>query len=240
MIKHLVFIVGLSAVVLNTSWALPDPYAYLNYLQNLKTAINTAEQVQNQLKMIQFEVQNAKQVSDYQWRDTLNLLQQMDQATQQGRALSYSASQIDTQFRQSYPNYAQSKPGQDNYPQAYQTWNEASLNTFENTLRSAGMEASQLQQEQYTLTQLRRQGQTAQGRMQVLQVSTELAAENVNQLQALKRLMMAEANSQNAYRAYQVSKDSYREQGLKTLTENVKPQFVEYKNNPKLGEIAIH
>ena len=240
MIKLLVLIVGLCVAVLQKSEAMVDPYAYLNYLQNLKTAINTAEQIQNQLKQLQFEVQNTKQVSDYQWRDTLNLLEKMDQATAQGRALSYSASQVDQQFRQSYPNYATSKSTPQNYPQAYQTWNDTSLNTFENSLRASGLEASQLQQEQYYLTQLRRQGQTAQGRMQVLQVSSELAAENVNQLQSLKRLMMAQADSENAYRAYQVSKDSYQEQGLKALTENAKGQFVEYQNNPKLGEISVH
>ena len=94
-----------------------------------------------------------------------------------------------------------------------------------------------MQQEQYTLAQLRHQGQTAQGRLQVLQVSTELSAENIHQLQSLKRLMMAQQNAQNAYMAYQVSKDSYQEQGLKALTEQANTTYVDYHNNPNFGEI---
>lgn len=225
------------------SYAWFDPVDYINYLQDLKTAYNTtaalynqAKQIQNQVQQIQYAAKNAGTLSNYQYDQLGNLMQQMDQVTQQGQAISYSAANIDQQFKQAFPDYANQNGTQD-YQQTYKNWNETTLDSINNTLQAGHMSASHFQNESALIDQLRNQGKSATGRMQVMQVSTELASENVNQLQELKRITLSQENAQSAYMAYRVSKDSYKEKGLSQLAANTSTTFPSYQNNDKLGLI---
>jgi len=102
------------------------------------------------------------------------------------------------------------------------------------------MSTHYFQTEQATLHQLELQGKTAQGRMQILQVSSEISAHSVNQLQELKRIVVAQTNAQNAYMAYKVSKESYNEKSLEEIDHAMPTQFPTYKNNPQFGDIRGH
>lgn len=125
-----------------------------------------------------------------------------------------------------------------NYQSAYQNWNATTLDTLRQSLRAVGVNAHDMQNEQQTMQQLKRHGQTARGRMQVMQASTEIAAENVNQLQELKRITMAQANSQSAYMAYQVSKDSYNDKALQEVNDQVTTNFPAYRENTQFGPMV--
>lgn len=226
-----------------STFAFGDVFSYLNYLQDLRTATNSvtslanqAQQIQNQIQSIRYQAQNSGHLSNYQYNAITQLMQRMDSITNQGRAISYNASNIDQQFRARYPNYA-SQPNVRNYQSAYQNWNSSTLNTINNSMQSNGMMANNFQHESQLMDQLRNQGKTATGRMQVLQASNEIAAENVNQLQELQRITLSQSNAQNAYMAYRVSKESYREQGLQNIEENTSSDFPAYQNNGNFGPI---
>ncbi len=244
MLKKLYVGCGLLALS-STAFAMGlDPYSYLNYLQDLKTAINTAKtvsnqatEINNQLSMIQWQKTNSTALTDYQWQDIQGLIQKMDDQSQQGQALSYTAQNIDTKFRQKYPNYCNFTDGQTNYQQAYQQWNASTLDTLRASMDATQSSASHFQSEHEALMQLKNQGATSKGRLQALQVATEISAENVNQLQELKRIMMAQSSAQSAYMAYQVSQTSYQEKNLQTINDNISTNFPAYKNNPKFGKI---
>lgn len=221
-----------------------DPISYENYIADNTTAVhsvtsvlNQARQIQNQIQSIQYQARNLGTVNNYQWQNITGLVQRLDSVTQQGQALSYASSNIDAEFKQKYPNFVNSPQGQENYTQTYQNWSSSTLDTLRGTLDSAGLNANDFQTEQDTLKQLEMQGRTAKGRMQVLQVSSELSAQNVNQLQELKRVIVSQTNAQNAYMAYKVSKDTYNEKSLEKIAGNANATFPHYKNNPKLGEI---
>jgi type IV secretion system protein TrbJ len=237
-------VIILSLLINISALALFNPYTYLNYLQDLETAANSARpitnevrQINNQLQSIEYQAKNSDHISIYQWQNITQLIQQLDQATQQGQALSYSAANVDSNFRKMYPNYSVHPVGKKDYTQTYQQWNATTLDTLRSTLDAAGMSAGNFQNEEQLLQQLKNQGQTAQGRMQVLQVSTEISADDVNQLEELKRIMLQQTNSQNAYMAYQVSKDSYDEQSLQEIDSNMPTAFPKYHDNPDFGEI---
>ena len=70
--------------------------------------------------------------------------------------------------------------------------------------------------------------------MQALQVSTAIANEGVNQLQELKRIVVAQSNAQNSYMAYKASQDSYSEHSLEEVKDNMQTDFPPYKDNPEL------
>jgi P-type conjugative transfer protein TrbJ len=226
------------------AYAWPDPYSYVNYLQDLKTAINTtnalskqATQIQNQIEMIKWQKQNSKAITDYQWQNIQGVIQKIDEQSKQGQALSYSAQNLDAQFRQKYPNYSDSSQGQANYQQAYQQWNASTLDTLRSSLDATQVNASHFQSEHEALMQLKNQGASATGRLQALQVVSEISAENVNQLQELKRIMMAQSSAQNAYMAEQVSQKSYEEKNLQMITDHIDTTFPKYKDNSQFGQI---
>src|SRR3569623_140973 len=93
------------------SFAFGDIFTYLNYLQDMKTAANSAtslmnqaEQIQNQIQAIRYQAQNSGNLSNYQYSRLTQLMQQMSQISNQGQSISYSAANIDQQFRTQYPN----------------------------------------------------------------------------------------------------------------------------------------
>lgn len=237
------FTILIFAVISSAAFAFGDPFTYLNYLEDMKTAINSAtslanqaQQINNQIQNIRYQAQNSGHLSNYQFNRITQLMQQMDQVTNQGQSISYNASNIDRQFRAQYPDYV-SHQNPRNYQKSYSNWNATTLNTINNTMQSDGMAAGNFQHESALMNQLRTQGQTATGRMQVMQVSTEIASENVNQLQELKRITLSQDNAQNAYMAYKVSKNSYKEKSLADLESHTHSTFPPYQNNSQFGTL---
>lgn len=239
-----IFSILILTTLSSASFAFGDPFSYLNYLQDMKTAVNSAaslanqaQQIRNEIQSIQYQAKNSGSLNHYQYNRLTQLMQRMDQITNQGQSISYNASNIDQQFRARYPNYANQQNAR-NYQSAYQNWNHGTLNTINNTMQANGTVAQHFQSESQLMDQLRTQGKTATGRMQAMQVSTEIAAENVNQMQELERITLSQANAQNAYMAYRVSKDSYNEQGLSDLAAHSHSAFPEYKNNASFEKIS--
>lgn len=219
-----------------------DEYTdWMNYLEDAETAansasslVNQASQIQNQIQSIQIQSQNTGTLKQYQFNDIMNLMNRMDNLSQQGKSLSYAASDTDQKFRQYYPDYGNQNSAQ-NYTQAYKSWNSTTLQTMQNTMSANHANAADIQSESQLIANLREQGSSATGRMQAAQISTEIASENVNQLQELKRITLSQANSENAYMAYRVSKDSYKNKSLSQLAGNTKTQFPPYQNDARFG-----
>lgn len=242
---HKLFFLLLCAVPFNTfAWA--DPIEFENYLANNTTAIhsatsllNQATQIRNQIQMIENDIKNTGRLSQYQWQNITQLIQRLDSITQQGQALSYAASNIDAQFQQKYADYTNYSSPSTKYPQITKNWNATTLDTLRNTLNAVGMSANNFQTEQETMRQFELQGKSVQGRMQALQLLSEISAQQVSQIQALKRMIASQISAQNAFMAYQVSKESYQEKSFEEINDSLPTQFPTYKNNPKFGEIPI-
>ncbi len=239
-----ILMIGLLLICISSAQAVIvfDPSNFvenkLTALNSIKDLVNQATQIQHQLENLQYQAKNIRGVSDYQWRDVNNSLDQLNQVSQQGQALSVASSNLDSEFRKQFPDYAQTQTN-NNYSTQYQQWNNTTMDTLRGTMDAAGYSATSAKSEETALQQLKSQGANAQGRMQVLQVSTEIAAENVNQLQELKRLMVNQSNAQNAYMAYKVEQQGYQEKNLAAINNNISTQFPKYKNNPQFGLMPV-
>lgn len=191
-------------IVTNKSYGM-IVYDPVNWLQNWTTAVNTTRQLINQTHQIEMELSDLKnyQVGIGQWANVQGLLQQLASQAQQGQALAYNMQNLDQAFQQRYPGFKASQ----NYQQDYQNWSQTTLDTLRGTLESAGLQASQFNNEQTLINQLSTLSQTAEGRMQAIQVGNMLATQQVAQMQQLRQLMINQTNAQNAYMAYEVQKD---------------------------------
>jgi len=133
---------------------------------------------------------------------------------QGGRALAYSLGNDDVLFRQTYPGYqplgAVGPPVPlGSYANRYAIWAQTSLDTTQGILRGAGLQGKLLATEQGVLAILR--GLTASNllnRNDAINLTGQLASEQVAQLQKLRELQLEDMTSKAAYQGYQVQKDA--------------------------------
>jgi P-type conjugative transfer protein TrbJ len=133
---------------------------------------------------------------------------------QGGRALAYSLGNDDVLFRQTYPGYqplaAVGPPiPAGSYAYRYAIWAQTSLDTMQGILRGAGFQGKLLATEQGVLAILR--GVSASNlldRNDAINLTGQLASEQVAQLQKLRELQLEDMTSKAAYQGYQVQKDA--------------------------------
>ncbi len=133
---------------------------------------------------------------------------------QGGRALAYSLGNDDVLFRQTYPGYqplgAVGPPVPlGSYANRYAIWAQTSLDTTQGILRGAGFQGKLLATEQGVLAILR--GLSASNllnRNDAINLTGQLASEQVGQLQKLRELQLEDMTSKAAYQGYQVQKDA--------------------------------
>ena len=132
-------------------------------------------------------------------------LQQLAQVVLGGQALAYSMANLDVQFRNTFKGYNQAfSPTA--YYQNYQQWSQTSLDTTHSTLKAMGLQGAQLQNEQTVLAALHQMMQTPIGRMQAIQIGSDLSEQQVEQLMKLRQLMILDLQSKQAYQAEQIQK----------------------------------
>ncbi len=174
--------------------------------KEIQQLIRLAEQVQNQLRMLRDIAIQARRLSKSDWGNAFEDLQRLAGIVRQGRALAYSLGNIDKIMRETYKGY-QDYTGiilnQDTFRERHQTWNETTMDTLRGTLKAVNLQSAQFQSEETTLQTLQRLSQTAVGRMQAIQAGTQIAAQQVRQLQKLRQLQMAQMGMQAVFIAGQ-------------------------------------
>lgn len=212
----------------------------INLIENTISANNSVQSLYNQIVTIKRQVETYKRnftaLGQFHYQDLGSTLQQLDEITRQGQSLSFTMQNVDSQFQKLYPNYS-NQNNLPNYQQSYQQWNQSTSDTLQNSLQAIGVNMQSIQQEDALLKQLQSQSQTAQGRLQVIQVTNEIANENIRQLQTLKQLIATQANAQTAYMAHELSQRSYQQKALLTIINNTPSQFPTYQNNPEFGKL---
>ncbi len=177
-----------------------DPSMFARQLNQLQQ--ETAA-VQNLAAQLQNAVQNTTAGAAGLWRSNQGLLTNLGNIVAEQQGLSYTLSNLNSEFQRMFPGYVASQSG-NVAPQAAQGFT-STLNTLNGTLQAAAAQAQDFQAEQATLTALEAKNQGAVGRMQAIQVGNEIALQQVQQLQMLRQLMVAMINAQNVVAANQVS-----------------------------------
>lgn len=206
-------VIGLTLLIIpclsHADWPVID---FSNLAQNTttavathSTAITTAGMLANQAQQLAMDIKNIQSYSnDQNWQSTLaNELSELNTIVSQGQNLANTMQNSASSFNQNYPGYQPTN----NYPQNYQSWSTNTMNTFQNSLQNAGLQLSDLQNEQAALQALQSLNNSPQGRLQAIQVGNNLTAMVANQMMQLRQLIANQTNAQNAYLAYQVQKE---------------------------------
>lgn len=176
----------------------------LNHIELIQQYVEQVQMVANDLlryqEMLKQGVLDINQIFGPIQQD-LNLL---GQTVQGGQSLAYSLGNLDGQFQQRFPGYQPST----NFSLQYKNWSQTSLDSIMGLLRSIGLQGRQLNNEQTILNALRQKSQSAAGRMQAIEIGTQISEEQVEQLMKLRQLMLADMESKAAYQGYMLQQDA--------------------------------
>jgi P-type conjugative transfer protein TrbJ len=176
----------------------------LNHVQLIQSYIRQGLQLANELKHYQLALKESLVQPNQVFGVIQQDLGQLAQLVQGGRALAYSMANLDAQFRNTFTGYGFRTQG---YYQDYQKWSQTSLDTTLNSLKAAGFHGQQLQTQQAILAALRAQSTGAGGEVQAIEVGNQIAEQQVEQLMALRQLMLVDLQSKQAYQAEQIQKE---------------------------------
>ncbi len=201
---------------------------FSNLTQNSITAIKTTEMLTQQLKQIQFEIDNLKSyASNPTWQASLTReLFELSNIAEQVITLSKSMQTAAAQFNQQYPGF---RPA-DSYPQQYQSLSTNTMNIFQETLQNVGVALKGMQSEQSTLQALHNLNNSPQGHLQAIQTGNNLVALATQQTIQLRQLISNQTRAENAYLTYQVQKDQTAEASVASWVNSGDTQWPTYRN----------
>ena len=161
-------------------------------------------------------LQNTRVLPNQMVGPVLQDLNQLAKIVVGGQALAYSMSNLNARFASTYPGYSQAY-NPNAYYQNYANWSQTSLDTTFSTLRAMGMQGQDLQNTQGFLTAMRQRMMTPQGRLDAIQIGTEVSEQEVEQLLLLRQLMILDLQSKQAYQATQMQNEQAAAAGEQTF-----------------------
>jgi P-type conjugative transfer protein TrbJ len=177
----------------------------LNHAQLVLSYIRQGTQLANELNMYADMLKNSKNLSGHTFGAITADLNALASVVQGGQALAYSLGNLDARFRATYPGYG---PTSANYYAQYHNWSQTSLDTTLGVLRAAGLQGQQLSSEQSIISALQGSISGTNGRLEAMQAAGDVAEQQVEQLQKLRELMIADMSSKQAYQATMIQKDA--------------------------------
>jgi P-type conjugative transfer protein TrbJ len=179
-----------------------------NKVQMVKQLATQFQQLQAQINQYQNMIQNTSGVSQHVWGNALGDIQKLNALLQQSKALAFSAGNLDSQFAQryqGYKTYAASQMNSADWRNKYNQWSREASDNALYALKAANAQNIAMQDENALMKRLQALSQSAQGRMEALQIANMMAAQNVEQVQKLRQLMMLQLQMQANY--YQLQQD---------------------------------
>ncbi len=142
-------------------------------------------------------------------------LAQLAAVVQGGQALAYSLGGQDIAFRATFPGYQPvfgPVPAIGTYQGRYAQWAQTSLATTQGLLRGVGLQGRLLTTEQGVLSVLRTLGSSnLLNRNDAINLTSQLAAEQIAQLQKLRELQLEDMTSKAAYQGYVIQRQAASE-----------------------------
>ena len=210
----------------------------LNHITAVKTALIALKEISmlsQQIQMVKNQITNLSNLNVLHWSNSKDALNGLNNALNQGQAITYSEGNIDDRFRKLYPGYTANIQGD------YQAQDKELIQTNQDTMRGvmdhlhASME--QQQQESDNIGELKAQAQNVRGNVQALQLGNEIATEQVAQLQKIHQTEMAKTNAETAYYAMKTQQDAASKVSIEKVINNAQTTYPAYKENTKFGVI---
>lgn len=171
-----------------------------NNLQLADQLARQVELVQEAIKQHQNMVLNTNGLDAFQFGNAMSEIKRVTALLGGARSLTYSASDLDAQFARKYKNYEtylRDGLDADGLRAKYQQWSEDTNSSVLTTLKGAGLQSEQIEgDEDRFFQELEGLTQSAEGRMQALQVGSQIALAAARQTQKLRQLILMQLQLQ--------------------------------------------
>ncbi len=173
------------------------------YAEQVNTALNTAEQLQNM-------VTQGVGLPNSMWGSIAADMKGIVNIYQRSQALGRNIQNLDSQFNTQVPGWQQylnevansgQYPASQTMPDRYEKWSQQGRDNVKTAMESANMNTSTFESEDAQLNRMVARSQSAAGRMQAIQAGNEINSQNVQQLQKLRDLVATQINMQGNYMA---------------------------------------
>lgn len=222
-----------SAILPVSALAVLPVHDTFNYIENATTALNTADQLLNQAKMIQYQLANLKQLPSSQWQRVAQLSSQLNQLTAETERLSTSMKRMNAQYESNFPTL-----NKDNLNQ-YQPskTQQSTLNTLHESSNALADSTQFITKQQSLLNSLHSQSQSSQGQIQAMQTANNIALANIQQLQNIQKMMALKAQADLAHDAQKEEQEHYETVLTQKIADKLPVESPGYKNNSNFGLI---
>lgn len=167
------------------------------YAKEVEQVAETITMRMNQATMLQNQIRNMAAYPTGVWNQISGNYAATQALFQRGSQLAMNAGMVSSQLR-GYTSLVGSVP---NMAQNYAMWSQQANDNVTSLLSGMGLQRDQMAGDRAVIDQIRARNQGAAGAMQALQVNTEMAGAQVNELHRLRELIMADAQMQaNALR----------------------------------------
>jgi P-type conjugative transfer protein TrbJ len=173
----------------------------------LANNLQLADQLARQVELVQQAIRrhetmllNTTGLEAQDFGNPLAELKQVTSLLEQARSLSVTSAGLDGEFAEKYKDYnayLAEKLDAEALTRKYQQWSEDTNSSVLTTMKAANLQAQQIEGDEAALfTALEGLSETAEGRMQAIQVANQIALAAARQTQKLRQLMLMQLQLQ--------------------------------------------
>ncbi|WP_182333644.1 P-type conjugative transfer protein TrbJ [Stenotrophomonas acidaminiphila] len=195
----------------------------LEYGQALKTAVNTAQQLQTQIRQYADMVKQGISLPASMLKSMQNDIAKLRNVYNDARMVAHSMKNLDKQFKDQFKGYKDYLKGigdgSANMTDRYQKWADEGFDNARLSMEAAGINVSSFEDEDAMLRNLINQSQSAEGRLQAIQAGNEIAAQQVQQIQKLRELVATTITLQSNFIARETERQAVNDAAMEKFFE---------------------
>ena len=178
-----------------------------DYAMQLQQYEQQVQQYVNQYKSYEMMLRNIGQLPQQQWDQFSQSVLKLKDAVNFGEGINFAASSYNNDFSKLFKGYdqylASAKDGSLNFGDTYKQLNQSTRDTVNGAMKSLGLQANDMANDEATMRQLQNLSSSAAGQKAAIQAASEIALHQTHTLKKLQQTIMTQANMQGEFMAKQ-------------------------------------
>lgn len=179
----------------------------MQYATQVQQYATQLENLQNDIEQLNTMMKNLESLPSGAWNHFINQMVNLKNIVQQSEAITFAASNLDSQFNAMYPGYAgyeafaAQQLGQrtTSFSDHYKKINRSMRDNINGQLKSLKLQMDDFNTDASTIATLQNQSRNADGNLKVLQAANEIALHQTEENKKLRWTLMTQANTQAAW-----------------------------------------
>jgi P-type conjugative transfer protein TrbJ len=201
------------AIIPVTDYAHIAVNQYWHYVHYVQFAVQIYQEYQaltNQYRQIVNQLLALKKLANPNWREVYDLLANLDWIMRQGQALAYSYKNVDAQFQQVFPGFAEIQ----NWPVQRQVQAVRTLDTMRMALDTVSEQFRHDIADQLLLERIKGDMDGIHGHQEALELQSTILMYTAQELGVVKQSLATANNMQAVYYGHQINREAQAEATL--------------------------